>query len=97
MDNMFSHSHFNGDISQWNVLGVKMMIEMFSFSRFMGDVSGWNFSKDVCVFDMFYGSLMDMKGLTPEWYKNLEEEWSKNHPPVPDEELGDELPFLLQF
>jgi hypothetical protein len=93
MSNMFAHSRFNGDISQWNVSNVKMMIEMFSFSRFMGDISGWNFSKDVCVFDMFYGSLMELKGLTPERCKNLEEEWQKNHPPVSDEELGDELPF----
>ena len=93
MSNMFAHSQFNGDISQWNVSNVKMMIEMFSFSQFTGDISGWNFSKDVCVFDMFYGSLMDMKGLTPEWCENLEEEWSKNHPPVSDEELDDDLPF----
>ena len=81
-----------------NFIDVSQVTDMYCIfsgpnSVFNGDISGWNFSKDVCVFDMFYGSLMDMQGQTPEWYKNLEEEWQDNHPPVPDEELGEELPF----
>ena len=87
------NSVFNGDISGWDVSNVEMMVEMFSFSRFTGDISGWNFSKDVCVFDMFYGSLMGLKGRPLEWCKNLEEKWQKNHPPVSNEELDDDLPF----
>ena len=93
MCNMFAHSQFNGDISQWNVSNVKMMIVMFSFSRFMGDISGWNFSKDVCVFDMFYGSLMEAKGTLPELYELMEVEWRKNHPPVTEGDSDAELPF----
>lgn len=34
-----------------------------------------------------------LKGRPLEWCKNLEEKWQKNHPPVSNEELDDDLPF----
>ena len=72
MYGMFAHSRFNGDISQWNVFGVADMTDMFVYSQFMGDVSGWEVTDDVCA-GMFYGSLLELKGLLPEWYKAIEE------------------------
>jgi hypothetical protein len=42
-------------------------------SVFDGDVSQWIFLKGVCTFDIFYGSLEEMKGQLPEWYKAREE------------------------
>ena len=72
MYGMFAHSRFNGDISQWNVFGVVDMTDMFVYSQFMGDVSGWEVTDDVCA-GMFYGSLLELKGLLPEWYKAIEE------------------------
>ncbi len=81
-----------------NFIDVSQVTDMYCISSgpnsvFNGDISGWNFSKDVCVFDMFYGSLMELKGRPLEWCKNLEEKWQKNHPPVSNEELDDDLPF----
>ena len=36
---MFYESHFNGDISQWNVSNVESMSLMFKYSQFNGDLS----------------------------------------------------------
>ena len=68
----FAFSQFNGDISQWNVSGIWDMGELFAYSHFAGDVSGWDVSDDSCI-GMFAGSLLEMKGLVPEWYKIIEE------------------------
>jgi len=39
MEDMFSYSEFNGDISQWNVSNVTSMSCMFLNSKFNGDIS----------------------------------------------------------
>jgi len=69
---MFAYSQFNGDVSRWNVSDVWQMPELFAYSQFMGDVSGWEVTDDVCA-GMFYGSLLELKGLLPEWYRAIEE------------------------
>ena len=45
MSCMFDSSHFNGDISLWNVENVKNMSHMFNKSQFNGDISLWNIEK----------------------------------------------------
>ena len=44
MSEMFSHSKFNGDISNWDVSNVTNMSEMFEYSQFNGDISKWDVS-----------------------------------------------------
>jgi hypothetical protein len=44
MDDLFSNSKFNGDISEWNVSNVKKMDFMFERSEFNGDISKWDVS-----------------------------------------------------
>jgi len=39
MQEMFSDSEFNGDISQWDVSNVTNMSSMFRYSVFNGDIS----------------------------------------------------------
>ena len=51
MSNLFAYSHFNGDISRWNVSNVTTMEYMFFCSKFNGDISNWNVSN---VKDMKY-------------------------------------------
>ena len=52
MSNMFSHSHFNGDISGWNVSNVLYMTGMFEYSEFNQDISDWTITTDAtnCMF-----------------------------------------------
>jgi len=38
MYEMFKDSHFNGDISKWDVSNVTNMSSMFSGSKFNGDI-----------------------------------------------------------
>ena len=50
---MFSYSHFNGNISEWDVSNVRVMNDMFSNSPFNQDISGWqlpHIQKDDTVF-----------------------------------------------
>lgn len=49
-------SHFNGDISKWNVSRVKDMENMFSYSMFKGDISKWNVSRVNKMNEMFFGA-----------------------------------------
>lgn len=51
MRDLFCHSQFNGDISQWNTANVTDMRNMFYDSRFNGDISQWNVEN---VTDMSY-------------------------------------------
>ena len=51
MSNLFAYSHFNGDISRWNVSNVTTMEYMFFCSEFDGDISKWDVSN---VIDMKY-------------------------------------------
>lgn len=70
---MFAYSQFNGDVSRWNVSDVWQMPELFAYSQFTGDVSGWNVADDVICVGMFTGSLLEMNGQIPEWYRAIEE------------------------
>ena len=51
--NIFAHSDFNGDVSQWNMSNATDVSGMFSDSPFNGDVSGWDVSKVVYMSSMF--------------------------------------------
>jgi len=75
---MFVYSQFNGNISQWNVFGVEDMSDMFVYSQFTGDVSGWKVADDVICAGMFTGSLLEMNGQIPEWYKVMEKKWRED-------------------
>ena len=44
MSFLFAHSHFNGNISKWNVSNVTNMESMFAHSKFNGDISNWDVS-----------------------------------------------------
>ena len=62
MSHLFQDTHFNGDISKWDVSSVVTMREMFQGSTFNGDLSSWNVSKThelFCAFDqsMFRGDI----------------------------------------
>jgi len=59
MSEIFMHTNFNGDISEWNVGKVKNMELMFSLSKFTGengDISRWNVSSVEKMNSMFSGS-----------------------------------------
>jgi surface protein len=53
MKGMFSHSGFNGDISNWNVSNVTNMKAMFWRSKFNSDISNWNVSNVMDAQAMF--------------------------------------------
>ena len=53
MSNLFAYSHFNGDISRWNVSKVTNMSGIFYSSRFNGDISNWDVSNVVYKSYMF--------------------------------------------
>jgi len=53
MNNLFSDSFFNGDISKWNVGNVENMNWMFRNSKFNGDISSWDVGNVKSVFRMF--------------------------------------------
>ena len=56
MSELFELSHFNGDISQWDVSNVKTMKRMFIRSEFNGDISKWDVSRVKNMREMFYCS-----------------------------------------
>ena len=68
ISSMFSQSQFNGDISKWNVSGVKDMSSMFYGSEFNGDISNWDVSNVTDVTDMFKNSALERSGNIPDWY-----------------------------
>ena len=54
MSFLFARSHFNGDISRWNVSNVTDMQSLFDSSMFNGDISNWDVSNvkvNVHIFD----------------------------------------------
>ena len=53
MRGMFAYSQFDGDISKWDVSGVKNMAAMFEDSEFSGDISKWNVSREACMLRIF--------------------------------------------
>ena len=54
MHNMFYHSRFNGDISNWDVSQVTDMSHMFAFAAaFNGDISMWNVARVTDMNRMF--------------------------------------------
>ena len=56
MSYLFQFSHFNGDISQWNVSNVTDMNRMFfDCKEFNQDISTWDVSKVTNMTYMFYG------------------------------------------
>lgn len=59
MSELFMRSHFNGDISRWNVSNVTNMYGMFSNSKFNGDISKWDTSKVEHMSYMFISSLFN--------------------------------------
>ena len=61
MSNLFAYSHFNGDISRWNVSNVKNMKYMFEFSIFNNDISNWNVSNVTFKLDMFQNCPIEEK------------------------------------
>jgi surface protein len=57
MSDFFSHSEFNGNISDWNVSNVTKMDFMFEQSKFNGDISKWDVSRVTnmrCMFTHSY-------------------------------------------
>jgi surface protein len=62
---MFRKSHFNGDISRWNVSNVTNMESMFENSEFNGDISQWPISSKVETKSMFDNSPIEK---LPKWY-----------------------------
>ena len=56
MDEMFSCSYCNTDISKWDVSNVTSMKGMFSHSEFNGDISNWDINKVNNMAYMFSGS-----------------------------------------
>lgn len=69
MNGLFKESHFNGDISKWDVSNVTDMSGMFESSQFNGDVSKWNVSEATIIEDMFNQSALEQSGNIPYWYK----------------------------
>ena len=55
MSHLFRYSHFNGNISGWNVSNVTDMEGMFRFSKFNSDISNWNVSNVIIMYRMFCG------------------------------------------
>ncbi len=53
MDYVFSHSAFNGDISQWNTSSVKSMCGMFMGSAFNKNISCWDTARVADMSHMF--------------------------------------------
>ena len=61
MSNLFAYSHFNGDISRWNVSKVTNMSGMFYGSKFNGDISNWDVSNVKFKLDIFYNCPIEEK------------------------------------
>ncbi len=69
---MFSHSIFNGNISNWDVSNVTAMNHMFNNSHFNSDISKWNISS------LQYGKEDIIKlGAKEQIIKNIKEEYNK--------------------
>lgn len=53
LDHMFSGSHFEGSISQWNTKNVVSMSHTFNNAHFNGDITKWNVSRVETMESMF--------------------------------------------
>jgi len=56
MTELFKHSEFNGNISQWDVSNVEDMTFMFAVSNFNADISKWNTAKVNSMYGLFFQS-----------------------------------------
>ena len=65
MSYMFYDSHFNGDLSGWDVSSVTYMYGMFWDASFNGDLSGWDVSSVTHMSEMFRNSAFN--GDISEW------------------------------
>src|SRR5690554_557597 len=92
MNNLFSDSIFNGDISKWDVRNVIDMLGMFYESKFNQDISNWDvgnvrnmygmfsnskFNQDISKWDV--SNVMDMVGMfyNSKFDKNIDM-WNYN-------------------
>ena len=69
MFDLFKHSPFDGDISQWDVSNVECMDNMFTDSLFSGNIDAWDVSRVESMYEMFDGSVLEKLGKVPGWYK----------------------------
>jgi len=53
INNIFSFTKFNGDISKWNVSNITNMSRVFTNTEFSGDISNWNVSNVTNMREMF--------------------------------------------
>jgi surface protein len=67
MSGMFSQSHFNGDVSGWDVSHVENMNSMFEKSKFNGNIDGWNVVRVKYIRDMFLDSDFERTGKAKLW------------------------------
>jgi hypothetical protein len=65
MEELFYHSRFNGDISEWNVSNVENMSYMFGSSRFNQDIYNWDVSNVINMHGMF--SYSEFSGDISDW------------------------------
>ena len=56
MSDLFVHSPFNGNISNWHVSNVTNMHGMFTDSKFNHDISNWDVSNVTNMNSMFFNS-----------------------------------------
>ena len=59
MSYLFAYSHFNGDISKWDVSNVTNMDSMFACSKFNNDILNWDVSNVTNMKGMFYRSVFN--------------------------------------
>ena len=71
MSELFAHTSFNGDISQWSVAHVVNMEYMFQKSSFNGDISQWDVAKVKTMQSMFRQS--PFNGDISRWNTSLVE------------------------
>ena len=61
MSGLFYFSHFNGDISKWDVSNVTDMKDMFKYSQFNRDISNWKINLKCDTRNMFNNSCIKNK------------------------------------
>jgi len=61
MYGMFYESHFNNDISKWDVSNVTDMETMFKYSVFKQDISNWKINHNCDITEMFSSCPMPIK------------------------------------
>jgi surface protein len=80
MEELFYHSNFNGDISEWNVSNVENMSYMFGSSKFNQDIYNWDVSNVINMNGMF--SYSEFSGDISDWdvsnVENMKSMFAKN-------------------